>query len=61
MMSTTNNTTAKKTSKIGASVTCTSCGLTYGDHHYLCPLDTDNAKFFALDREAPALTDARQA
>lgn len=61
MMNTTNNTTAKKTSKIGASVTCASCGLTYGDHHYLCPLDTDNAKFFALDREAPALTDARQA
>jgi len=61
MMNTTNNTTSKKTSKIGASVTCTSCGLTYGDHHYLCPLDTDNAKFFALDREGPAPSDARQA
>jgi hypothetical protein len=47
-----NTTTTKKTSKIGASVTCSRCGHTYGDHAYLCPNDTENAKFFELDRQA---------
>jgi hypothetical protein len=49
-MTNTTTTTAKKTSKIGASVTCSGCGHTYGDHAYLCELDTENAKFFAPDR-----------
>ncbi len=39
----------RKTLAIGHRVTCTECGLTYGDHRYLCSKDP-NAAFFDADR-----------
>lgn len=44
----TNNT--KRTTRIGHSVTCMECGLTYGDHRYLCSKDP-NAAMFKMDRK----------
>jgi hypothetical protein len=51
-MNNTNKPAAKNTArKIGHSVTCTECSMTYGDHLYLCSKDPKAFTFFAADRK----------